>query len=258
MKTGIRLHTRYLAVVLLSAVLSGPVLGQTPEELFDRGNLAYENGMFAEAFEAYRSASRYGIEDARLEYNLGNAAFRLGKIGEAILHYERAYRLDPVDPDITANLHLLRELRLDRIEPPEIAPPARLLRALQDRLGPDRQAMVLLVLVWSIFLLVAWFTRRPGCWRAAAGWMLAAMLCASLLIGASFWVTNKRLETSEMVVVLVDSTDVLAGPGENNAPLVTIHEGLTLEVRSEREDWVQVKLPDGLNGWVPRKALGFV
>ena len=55
--------------------------------------------------------------------------------------------------------------------------------------------------------------------------------------------------------MLTDVSDVLAGPGENNATLFTVHEGLTLEVRSERQDWVQVSLPNGLNGWVRRGAV---
>ena len=59
-------------------------------------------------------------------------------------------------------------------------------------------------------------------------------------------------------MVLDDSVEVLAGPGENNASLFTVHEGLTLTVRSERPGWVQVSLPNGLNGWVPRTVLGFV
>jgi len=59
-------------------------------------------------------------------------------------------------------------------------------------------------------------------------------------------------------VVQNEAVDVLAGPGPNNPTLFTVHEGLTLEVRSIREGWLQVSLPNGLNGWIDARALGIV
>ena len=90
------------------------------------------------------------------------------------------------------------------------------------------------------------------------GWTLAALVLAASLTALSWGGTWQRLEGERVAVVLAASVEVLAGPGENNASLFTVHEGLTLTVRSERPDWVQVSLPNGLNGWIPRAALGFV
>lgn len=246
-----------LTALLAFSAVSG-CLGQTPEELFDRGNLAYENGHYAEAAQAYVAAMRYGIEDVRLEYNMGNAAFQLGRLGEAILHYERAYRLDPTDGDILANLEYARSLRLDRVESPEIAAPVRLARNVLDRIGPDRLAAAILILVWIVSALLVRFSIRPAGWTASSGWTIALLACALVLVAASWWITCHRLEDRDLVVVLAKEVEILSGPGENHAPLVTVHEGLTLELRTEREDWIQVRLPDGLNGWVPRRSIGFV
>ena len=59
-----------------------------------------------------------------------------------------------------------------------------------------------------------------------------------------------------MAIVLDEVVDVLAGPGHNNATLFTVHEGLTVEVRGELgAEWVQVSLPNGLNGWLPSDVL---
>ncbi len=252
---------RSAAPVVALALLLGAApaaRAETPEEIFARGNAAYEKGRFEEAAEAYRTVIRYGIRDARVEYNLGNAAFKLGRTGEAILHYLRARRMDPTDPDVEANLVLARSRCFDRVETPEVAGVVRLARSLQDRLGPDRQAVACLVLVWLAAGLVAWCSSRPGRWGPAAGWLSAALALA-LALGASSWYTTwVRLEGNPQAVVLRGSLDVLAGPGENNASLFTVHEGLTLQVRSERQDWIQVSLPNGLNGWVPKDAVGIV
>jgi len=55
--------------------------------------------------------------------------------------------------------------------------------------------------------------------------------------------------------VIEQAAEVLAGPGENNATLFTVHEGLLIEVRDVRPDWIQVSLPNGLNGWLRREVV---
>ena len=109
------------ATIVVGAAIVPPVAAQSPEELFNKGNLAYEEGRFNDAAMAYRGLLRYQIQDPTLEYNLGNAEFRLGHLGAAILHYERARRLEPTDPDIRANLEYAQSFRFDRVETPEQA-----------------------------------------------------------------------------------------------------------------------------------------
>ena len=245
---------------LLAVVLAAPGLAaaQSPEELFERGNAAYDNGAFAEAVEAYEAIVRFGFHDPRVEYNLGNAYFKLGDLGRAILHYERARRLGPTDPEIRANLDLARSRRFDRVEEQEVAFVVQAVRAVQDRLGPDRQALAFLALVWAVAALVTWMAIRPRGLTPAAGWALAALLVALSVVGVSWWMTWHRVEGSRIAVVLEDTVEVLAGPGANNATLFTVHEGLTLEVRSQRPEWLQVSLPNGFNGWIPATAVELV
>ncbi len=244
------------ALLFLGLVASAEA--QTPEETFDRGNAAYEQGRYEEAAQAYRSLLRYQIGDAIVEYNLANAEFRLGHLGPAILHFERARRLDPLDPDIRANLEYARSLCFDRVEPQPQATLMRWIHLGQNRLGPDRQAWILLVAVWLIAGLLAWCFSRPGGWSPAYGWVLAGLLLVVVLAGSSWQATLQRLETGRTAVVLDEVAEVLAGPGFNNPALFTVHEGLTLQIRSERQEWLQVSLPNGLNGWISREAVGQV
>ena len=79
----------------------------------------------AEALELYRqSAKAYedllaqGVRNAKLYYNLGNAYYRLGDLGRAVLAYRRAQQYDPGDAQLQANLRSARSLRLNRIEEP--------------------------------------------------------------------------------------------------------------------------------------------
>ena len=115
MRTGVWI----LALSFLATAV--PVTAGEPEILFRKGNEAYADGKFLEAAGFYQEILRYGIEDPRVEYNLGNAAFKLGHLGGAILHYRRAALLDPTDDEIRGNVEFAESTRIDRIVRPESA-----------------------------------------------------------------------------------------------------------------------------------------
>ena len=244
-----------LVVWVLLSLAIPPVSAQSPEELFQIGNTAYGQERYADAAATYRDVLRYRIQDPRLEFNLANAEFRLGHLGRAILHYERALRLDPTDMEIRANLDYARSFRFDRLEVDVDNPLLGSVRGIQDRMGPDRQGWAIVVLVWAIFGIVAWALARPGRWNATLGWAMSGLTLALLVAGLSWYATYQRLEGTDLAVVLDEAVEVLAGPGGNNPTLFTVHEGLTVEVRDRRADWTQVSLPNGFNGWIPSETI---
>ena len=252
MKTGMWI----LALCFLASAV--PVTAGEPETLFRNGNEAYADGKFLEAAGFYHEILRYGIEDPRVEYNLGNAVFKLGHLGEAILHYRRAALLDPTDDEIRGNVEFAESTRVDRIVRPESAAAVRGIVRLQHRIGPDRQALAALLLLWSVFLVLAAGLVLPGRWKAWHGWTAAGILLATFILAGSWWFTMRRLEPNRTAVVMAAEVHILAGPGENNATLVVAHEGLDLKIRSIRDHWIQVALPDGLTGWVPRESVAIV
>ena len=52
----------------------------------------------------------------RDSYNLGNAHYRLGKVGYAILYYEKALKLSPNDEDVMHNLALAKLNLKDKVD----------------------------------------------------------------------------------------------------------------------------------------------
>jgi Flp pilus assembly protein TadD len=66
----------------------------------------YTDGKFADAAQKYQAATDTGFKNWILEYNLGNAYWRAGQIGKAVLHYERAFRMNAGQADVIYNLDL--------------------------------------------------------------------------------------------------------------------------------------------------------
>src|SRR5947207_1983680 len=73
---------------------------------FAKANQEYAAGHFKEAIDGYEALTHAGPYSANLFYNLGNAYFRTGNFGRAILNYERALALDRHHPESEANLRV--------------------------------------------------------------------------------------------------------------------------------------------------------
>lgn len=251
-----------LAAAALAAsvgLVPSPARAESPEETFLRGNRAYDAGRHDEAVQAYEELIERGVIDPRVEFNLGNTEFRRGRIGSAILHFQRARRLAPTDPEIRANLAFARAAAGDSRESSAALPaPLAWIRRVVDGVGPARLAWTVLVLAWFAWAVLAWGLAEPGRFRALHGWILAGLVAALAVTSTAWYVTHRQLVTMQVAVVLSSQAAVLAGPGENNAQLATVPEGLELEVWGKRPDWVNVRLPNSVSGWIAEDAVGLV
>jgi tetratricopeptide (TPR) repeat protein len=246
-----------LALLVLACAASGAVAADAgaPGALFIDGNRAYEEEHYDQAVAAYQKILGYGILDPRVLYNLGNAQFRLGRLGPAILCYERALRLDPADSDARENLALARGLIRDRVGEPELQYPIRVVKDALETIPTPSIAWVFLAF-WFVTALVLAAVPLPSSWirrRLLAAAALALGLC-SLTAGAAL-LYRGRQDAAPIAIVLEDRIDVRSGPGEENTVLFTVHEGTRLDLRNNLDRWVQVSLPNGLSGWVPVAAI---
>src|SRR5256885_10503107 len=114
------MKTRVYLFLLMTGFAA--VVSAADESVFAKANQAYAEGRFAEAAAGYENLIRSGNWNANLFYDLGNARYRLGDFGQAILNFERGLALDPRHPEAEANLRLARdegralELRRDWME----------------------------------------------------------------------------------------------------------------------------------------------
>ncbi len=240
----------WFVVILLQVAI------ESPQEAFARAEAHYQEQRFDDAIVAYEAMRALSIEDGVLYYNLGNAYFKAGKIGLAVLNYERALKLMPGDEETRTNLTFATELIADAVEPAPLPLVIRWLVRLYQRVRPDTLARVLSLsfvlagALLTIFLYDAW----PS-WRTAA--ISALVLCGStaFLSGATLLAKLNAEANRVEAIVLTDNAYVRSGPGEGSPRLAEVHEGLKVRVIAEREDWFQVTLANGLAGWIRRTEM---
>ena len=106
-----------LIVFPLVALCCGTVVAQADaDKIWDDANTAYINADYVAAIDGYEKLLDSGLESDRLYLNLGNAYFKRGMNGKAILNYNRALKLAPSDDDIRYNLSIANAYVQDKID----------------------------------------------------------------------------------------------------------------------------------------------
>jgi tetratricopeptide (TPR) repeat protein len=240
------MRLRFLITTLLLATVGQSVLA-VGEDDFAKANQAYSDSHFEEAAAGYQQLVASGHWSANLFYNLGNAHYRLGNFGQAILNYERALALEPRHPEADANLRLARD-------------EARALELRKNSI--ERYASVATVKQWSI-------TAAAGFWVAAflgvylilsrkrsAGKM--ALIAIGLVTTAVAVFAIRTLETgpsgSGLAIVTGKNVAARIATADSAQTVLLLPAGSEIKVLSERGDWLYAALPNDQRGWIPATA----
>ena len=104
-----------LLFLLFTPVITILSQEQTADK-FGKGVSMYTAGDYHGALTVWNDIYNTGYRSAELNYNLGNAYFKIQNIPAAILFFERALLLDPANEDINYNLQIARSLTVDRFQ----------------------------------------------------------------------------------------------------------------------------------------------
>jgi len=247
---------RQLAAVLLYLTAAATFAAAAPAQLwFEQANAFYKQERFDSAAAYYQKAVDAGTRSSVLYYNLGNACFRLGHMGPAILNYERARQLAPTDPDIDHNLRFARLNIVDRVPTPQRGFVETLLLRAHALLPLGAQlwlASGLLLALALMFAMGLFASHNARLWLVYGGSLLALVLA---LLVVSLAVKIYEQERVQQAVVLAPSADARNAP-QGDKVLFTAHEGTTLRIRETADAWCLVSLPNGVSGWVETGSLG--
>jgi tetratricopeptide (TPR) repeat protein len=240
-------------LILVLMLLAAPAFADTGLDLYRAGNALYAEGKFAEAADKYQGAADSGLKNWVLEYNLGNADYRSGQTGKAILHFERAFRLNPGQNDVIYNLNLATTKAGD----------------------PELPTSALPILAWRLFYFLSVNTLT----------LVTSLLFISLVAAAGFALAGRRLVKAESILVLgcffvavagwlgarmyllehpqgvvvTTVAEVRSGPSTTYPANFTVPEGhrvLILEEQEPVQGWLEIGVPqEGLKGWAPETSV---
>lgn len=255
------LRGRFILLMLGISLLWGSRLALaqaplSPTEAMLRANQSYEAGNFREAAETYEAIIQAGVRDSAIYYNLGNAYFKQGELGRAVLNYRRAQALNPRDADIAANLRIARSQTADQIEASAEGTTANLIQVAEEWLTLHEAALLALALWLLIGLFAMLFVLKPR-WRRSCG-VVMAVLAVFLIIGLISMASRfYRERWYPSAVVIASEANVTSGPGTADQYLLefTLHPGTEVRLLESRPGWRRIALPGDLQGWVAEEAI---
>ena len=208
----------------------------------------FKNGNFSGAAAIYESLINVErIKNSFVYYNLSNAYFRNGNLGNAVLNIERAYRLSPRDADIKNNRAYLRSLAGKNED--------LLKDFFTGTFSLNELSVFCAVLIILILLhLSAKTFKENGIINKAA------IFCAVLLIPSLFWASYKiKVEIMTYEAAALNTLTVRSGPGVNNPEIFEIKEGRIVNIISENNNWSNVSIVsegEKFTGWVETQYIG--
>lgn len=242
MSKNLLLHA---AVFLLVAFFTATASAQDADA-FSRGNQQFAAGQFRESIESYSELVASGETSAALFYNIGNAQYRVGDFGAAILNYERALVLEPHHPEAEANLRLVRDK-------------ARALELKRSRWGEvvtrgtvTQYSVVAAVSFWiALFAIAALCFARRRTPVAVMVLIFASVACALAIAGLYSVEAGPRGKM--LAIVTAKATDARLATADSSGTVLTLPPGSEINILSTRGEWIYAALPNDLRGWIPAK-----
>jgi tetratricopeptide (TPR) repeat protein len=244
-----------LLLVLAFFALNSSARAQSGDLLFGQANQAYAAGNYEEALTNYQAILDEGLVSGEVYFNMGNACFKLDRIGEAILYYEKAARILGSDDALKENLQIARLRIVDKIEPV----PQLFLEEWWDAavsfLSVNTFGWLTLglaifsALLWGGFLLSGMRFFRSG------GLVITGLF---VIIALLFSTAAYRAESRVDGIILGDKVAVVSEPSLNGKEIFVIHEGTRVRINRGVDGWSEITLEDGKTGWCRTNEIGTI
>jgi len=235
-----------LILLLLAALAASASPAAGEEDRHAAARRAYEAGDSAAALEAWTALAEERGADAALLAAMGNAEWRLGRKGRAMVCWERALLMDPRQPTARAGLaHASAVGGVDR-------PADRWHERYAALLEADAWIALALLAAWA--WLLAWALPRLRGRRMGDGHHRVALAAATALalVAPALW---GSWQLHHRAVNRLPDEPLKLTPTALGEPLLLMGEGDVARVGRTLNGHARVELAGGQAGWVRLAAL---
>lgn len=240
-----------LVAMVALVTVTGSVLAAGASEEFAQANKFYDERDYPSAIRLYQSVLAQGRESAAAFFNLGNAYFKNGDLGHAVLYYMKARRLDPADDDIRHNLEFARRFSTVQMEGVELNPINTFFVSLVDpyRLTTLAWVSSAFFILFMVILMLRFGLGMTG--GAVRSVLMAAIIL--VLISSGLTTFKYRVEyLNRRAVIIADESPVLTGPSEQSDIELQGAPGLIIQILDESGDYYNVLFENKRRGWISK------
>ncbi len=248
-----------LNIILILSTIIGFANKKDEIQYIDSAKTYYKNKEYEKAVKMYQKVLSDGYESGLLYYNMANAYFKMNRINDAILNYERAKKLLPNNKDIQFNLGLANQKITDKIEKVPEFFLKTWWKAFRGIFSTNTWAIISMIsfvlflgLLFIFFFSSSYNTKRLSFWFG----IFAFLISFSSIIFS--YQTKQDLTNRNVGIVFEPVINVKSSPSDNGTDIFVIHEGTKVEITQESGDWIEIKLANGNKGWIKRNLIEIV
>ncbi len=244
----------FIYLMIISATFGFQV-----DKTFNDANLLYKNKKYKDAIEKYENILNSNYSSAEVFYNLGNSYFKMGKIPDAILNYERAKKIAPDDEDIAFNLKIANLKIVDKIKPIPKLFFVEWYENIRNLFSAQVWTMIFIGFIWLLF---AFLTIYFVVWNIAIRKIaFFSTLISIIIIVFSLIFALKQINienTHNHAVIFAKSVYVKSSPDETSTDLFILHDGTKVEILDKLGNWDKIKIADGHIGWLENNTFEII
>lgn len=222
------------------------------DSLWNAAVASYGQGDYQAACDDFTGIYMHGLSSVELLTNIADCHFKNDEIGQAILFYERALKLDPSNADARYNLSIAQGYTRDKIEPvPELFV-KEFFRNVCYSLSSDTWTVIFLVLFCLVLVCVAvYFLSESKSWRMAGFFIaiVALLVAVWCLCNASHQRSEALSDDNAVMTYSVGVVNSAPAIGAGNT-LFEIHEGTKVHIIESLGEWTRISIADGREGWM--------
>lgn len=258
---------RYIVLAITVALCTNTdaaqnmVKAETAATLSAKADSAYNSKNYTEAADLYKTIIKeYGVS-SDIYYNLGNTYFRMGKIAQSVLAYERALKIDPSNKDARINLDFVNTTLEDKPED-NSSILGKIHSEVIALMSPNAWAWTAFALFALIIGLIAIYlflsnvtTRKVGFFGAM---VLFIVLVYTTIVA---YQSAAAIDNNDIAIVTTPSANLTPAPSDKTDKtdkIVPVHEGTRLviidSVNAASNDgaqlWYHVKVNNSTAAWI--------
>lgn len=221
--------------------------GNSVGEKFLAAVKAYENGDFASSAAKFEEiAEKHKISNHGLFYNIGNSYLKQNNYGMAMLWYERAAKLAPLDPDLKFNIEYLEKRLQDDFETSRSVF-SETVFFLGDFMSGNSVVKAAVIINFILWVSVAAFYFSG---KNIIKPVIVFMGTASLVFILNAIYCYYDAAFIKKAVIVSPEASVRSGTSEKAPELFRLHSGTRVLVMENLEGYMRISDGDSRTGWV--------
>jgi len=223
-------------------------------DIFFKANRFYDDGNFKNAAKLYNQLISQGVVSGNIYYNLGNAYYKMGKTGKALLNYERAKKFIPDNEGLFANISFIKST-LNVKQPQETySLYQKVWRSIRSAVSINTWFVISVILFFSACMVlgIGFLSYR---FRGKSH-VISGILIFSFIISLTLFIdsynSNKHFKEG---IIIASKADVRYSPSYSGVVAFELVEGMKAQIIRKQDTWTYIRLNKGKSGWVESEAI---